>query len=155
MTRILITGMSATGKSSVIVELAALGHHAVDLDSPAWSETRADGEWVWREDRVEKLLSSDDAGTLFVSGCASNQVRFYPQFDAIILLSAPVDVMLRRLETRTTNSFGKHPDELAQILRDVAETEPLLRRRAGHEIDTTAPLDDVVAAVLRIAAETN
>jgi predicted ATPase len=38
MKRVLITGMSGTGKSSVIQELAARGYRAHDLDTPEWSE---------------------------------------------------------------------------------------------------------------------
>jgi shikimate kinase len=148
--RVLLTGMSGTGKSTVIAELAGRGYKAVDIDQPGWSETAPDGEWVWREGRVQTLLSTEDAQMLFVSGCASNQVKFYPQFDEIILLSAPADVIVHRLATRTTNSFGKSPEELAKVLGDLAHTEPLLRRRAGFEIDTTAPLADVVTAVLRL-----
>jgi dephospho-CoA kinase len=41
---------------------------------------------------------------------------------------------------------------LARIPADVREVEPLLRRAATHESDTTRPLDDVVAEVERIAA---
>jgi adenylate kinase family enzyme len=36
--RVLLTGMSGTGKSSLIVELAARGYKAVDVDSDEWSE---------------------------------------------------------------------------------------------------------------------
>lgn len=36
----LITGMSGTGKSTLIAALAARGHAAVDLDAPAYSEYR-------------------------------------------------------------------------------------------------------------------
>lgn len=38
MKRILLTGMSGTGKSTVICELAALGYKAVDADSDEYSE---------------------------------------------------------------------------------------------------------------------
>lgn len=151
MKRILLTGMSGTGKSTVIAELAALGHKAVDVDDPAWSEYTPDGEWVWREDRVEELLTTDDADVLFISGCASNQVKFYGRFDEIVLLSAPADVIVERLATRTTNSFGKTPEELEQVLHDLEETEPKLRQAAGHEIETTASLEDVVAAIVGLA----
>ena len=150
MKRVLLTGMSGTGKSAVILALAARGHKAVDLDEPGWSETRSDGEWVWREDRVRTLLSADDAEVLFIGGCASNQVKFYRQFDEIILLSAPRDVLIERLATRTNSSFGKSPGELAQVLDDLEHTEPKLRQVASNEVDTTAPLDDVVAAILRL-----
>jgi energy-coupling factor transporter ATP-binding protein EcfA2 len=37
MKRILLTGMSGTGKSSVIRELAGLGYKAIDADSDEWS----------------------------------------------------------------------------------------------------------------------
>jgi len=38
MKRVLITGMSGTGKSSVIQELVARRYQAYDLDTPEWSE---------------------------------------------------------------------------------------------------------------------
>jgi len=149
--RILLTGMSGTGKSTVIGALAARGYRAVDMDEPGYSEYGPDGDWVWREDRMQELLLSLEAGdVLFVSGCAENQVKFYPQFDEIILLSAPAAVLVERLTTRTNNPYGKHPDELAATLHYLETVEPRLRRGAGHEIDTTAPLDQVVATVLRI-----
>lgn len=152
MKRILLTGMSGTGKSTVIRTLSARGYRAVDLDEPGWSRTGPDGDWVWQEDAVQSLLSSsEEEESLFVSGCATNQVKFHSQFDEIILLSAPVDVLVSRLATRTTNSYGKHPDELAEVLGYVETVEPRLRNVASHEIDTRARLDEVVAQVIRIA----
>jgi adenylate kinase family enzyme len=38
MKRVLLTGMSGTGKSMLISELAARGYKAVDLDTDEWSE---------------------------------------------------------------------------------------------------------------------
>jgi len=67
-----------------------------------------------------------------------------PQFDHIALLSAPADVLLARIAARTGNPYGKHPAERAQILRDLAAVEPLLRATATIEIDATAPLPEVV-----------
>ena len=149
--RLLLTGMSGTGKSSIIQRLASLGYQAVDMDEPGWSEYASDGEWVWREDRLQALLSSlKDDDVLFVSGCAINQGKFYPQFDALILLSAPTDVIVERLRTRTNNPYGKRPDELAATLNNIATIEPLLRKCADHEIVTTLPLDEVVAKVVKL-----
>jgi dephospho-CoA kinase len=149
--RILLTGMSGTGKSTAIDALAARGYTALDLDEPGWSQTTTDGDWQWREDEVEALLSRTDGEFLFVSGCSENQGRFYPRFDAVILLSAPTPLIVERLRTRTNNPYGKHPQELADVLRYLETVEPLLRRSATHEIDTSQSLDDVVGAVLRIA----
>jgi shikimate kinase len=146
--------MSGTGKSTVIAVLAAHGFTAVDLDAPGWSEYGPNGDWVWCEDRIQDLLSVEDSvedgDILFVSGCAENQVGFHPQFDHIILLSAPADVLVERLTTRTNNPYGKHPDELADVLGYLETVEPRLRRVAGHEVDASAPLDEVVTTVLRL-----
>ena len=73
------------------------------------------------------------------------------RFNAVVLLSAPVDVLLQRIALRTTNDFGKRPAEQDKILLDVRSTEPLLRRRATLEVDTRQPLDGVVEAVLAAA----
>ncbi len=152
MKRILLTGMSGTGKSTIISELRARGYLAVDMDEPGWSEHAPDGDWIWCEERIADFLAREADDVRFVSGCASNQVRFYPQFDAIVLLNAPAALLVQRLTTRTNNPYGKHPDELAEVLGYLETVEPLLRRGATHEIDTSAPLDQVVATILRLAA---
>jgi dephospho-CoA kinase len=152
---ILVTGMSGTGKSSALELLAARGHHTVDTDTDEWSEwvALADGslDWVWRESALDALLASSRTRTLYVAGCKSNQGRFYPRFDDVVLLSAPVDVMLERIAARTTNPFGQQPSERAKILDDLAAVEPLLRRTATIEIDTSVPLAEVVDRLEQLA----
>lgn len=149
MKRVLLTGMSATGKSAVVRELVARGYKAIDTDD-GWCQVLADGRQLWREDAIAALLATEDAPILFVAGCEENQVRFHPQFDHIILLSAPVQVLLQRLTVRTSNSFGKSPQELRQVVDDVAATEPRLRRIADHEVATTAPIREVVTTILQL-----
>ena len=117
---------------------------------PGLSDSAPGEDWVWREDRIHDLLSTEDAPILFLSGCASNMGKFHSRFDHIVLLSAPASLIVERLDRRTTNSYGKAPDELARVLGHVETVEPLLRRVADAEIDTSAPLNDVVAAILRI-----
>lgn len=166
MKRVLLTGMSGTGKSTLIGELAARGYKAVDVDADEWSEwvevefigdpTSPDSpveparDWIWREDRIQELLSTEDVDVLFISGCAANMVKFYSQFDHIVLLTAPAALIVDRLATRTTNPYGKRSEEVARVLGLLQTIEPALRRIAGHEIDTSVPLDQVVAKVLQL-----
>lgn len=164
MKRVLLTGISGVGKSALIGELSERGYKAVDADCDEFSEwvaliddsgvagspVESDRDWVWRENRIQDLLSTEDADVLFLSGCAQNMGKFLPQFDQVVLLSAPADVIVERLGSRINNQYGKHPDEVARVLGLRETVEPLLRGVAGHEIDTSVGLEDVVASVLRL-----
>jgi hypothetical protein len=146
--RVLVTGMSGTGKSTLLAELARRGYWTVDTDYGDYFET-VDGESLWIESRIYELLSVDDPrGPLIVAGTTRNQVTFYPQFDHVVLLSAPEELIVERLRARTGNCFGRSPAEMARVLADLAEVEPLLRASATLEVVTTMPVADVADAVL-------
>jgi hypothetical protein len=148
MAKVLVTGMSGTGKSAALEMLGERGHRVVDTDTDQWSHwvTLADGsgDWIWREDAIAGLLAGHQRGHLFVAGCKTNQGTFYPQFDHIAMLSAPAGVLLARIAARTSNPYGKHPAERALILEALTEVEPRLRATATVEIDASAPLPEVV-----------
>ncbi len=147
--RILLTGMSGTGKSSIVRELVARGYKAVDTDD-GWCEPQPDGRQQWREDAIQALLTTEDADVLFVAGCEENQAKFHAQFDHIVLLSAPLETLVERLATRTNNPYGKTHEEFYRFLDDLETVEPQLRRVANHEVSTTVPLDEVVTTLLRL-----
>jgi shikimate kinase len=160
--RVLITGMSGTGKSTVIQELASRGYPAHDLDTPEWSEwidaapsddlTPVQGkDWVWRQNRVRELLSGSEEGTLFIGGCAENMNRLFPWIDCIILLSAPVETIVKRLETRSPGKYGHLADERRKVLDLISTVEPLLRESADQEIDTRKPVRATVDEILQIS----
>ena len=103
-----MTGMSGVGKSTALAELATLGFQVVETDDAPWSEwSEAEGGYVWREDLISELLSRDDGSALYVSGTVSNQGRFYSQFDAVVLLSVPVEVLLRRTRPERATSTAR------------------------------------------------
>lgn len=153
--------MSGTGKSAVIEELAARGYASYDLDTPEWSEwvvadptdtlTPAKGrDWVWRIDRVRRLLSEHRDGTLFISGTAENMSALFPLVDIIVLLSAPLATILERLEARSAGGYGRAPEQRRKVMDLIAAVEPLLRETADLEIDTRKPVQATVDELLRL-----
>jgi hypothetical protein len=108
---------------------------AYDADEDGFSEPRADGRWGWRTELVSELLARPPDRLLFFAGCSEEQIAL--PFDYRVLLTAPTSVLVGRLNTRTGNPYGRDAAERAQVLADVAEVEPLLRRSADLVLDTT------------------
>ena len=137
MPRILITGMSGTGKSTVLAELARRGRITVDTDYDGWELPGS----VWDEPRMSDLLSQH--ADVVVSGTAENQGRFYDRFEHVVLFSAPVDVLIERIATRTNNPYGRTAEQQRDVRRYVREVEPLLRKGATVELDGRRSVTDL------------
>lgn len=162
---VLITGMSATGKSTAVRGLRRAGFEAVDCDSdtlhgrpfvvevpdpaaPSGSERLLDPE------AFGALLAQERTGPLFVSVCVRNQQAFRGHFDHVVLLTAPESVVTHRLATRTGNPYGKDPGERAEVLANLAAVEPLLRDAADVVIDTgTNGPSEVLVRLRALVAE--
>jgi shikimate kinase len=145
MSRVLVTGMSGAGKSTLLDELARRGHRTVDTDHDGW--VTADG--TWDETRMAPLLATEP--DVVVSGTVENQGTFYDRFEHVVLLTAPLDVLLARVATRTTNPYGSTPADRAKITDDVRTVEPLLHAGATLVLDSRRPareLADTVAGLL-------
>jgi dephospho-CoA kinase len=155
MAKVLVTGMSGTGKSACLEILNSRGYHSVDTDTDEWSVwvTQTDGtsDWIWNEEVIAALLDKYEDGQLFVAGCKTNQGKFYSSFDHVVLLSAPAEVILERVANRSTNPYGKSDVQSREILRNLAEIEPRLRATATIEIDASAPLIEVVDQLQHLA----
>jgi shikimate kinase len=149
--RVLLTGMSGTGKSALVQELRQRGYAAYDAEDDGFSEPRADGRWGWRADLVAELLATAGDRLLFFAGCSEEQIDL--PFDYRVLLTAPTPVLIHRLETRLSNSYGRGPRERAQILDDLAEVEPLLRRCADLVLTTTVSQRELADLLLQRLAE--
>jgi dephospho-CoA kinase len=155
--RVLLTGMSGTGKSTLVQELRRRGHLAYDADDDGFSEPRADGRWGWRAQEVAALLAGAPAGrTLFLAGCSEEQAAL--PFDVRVVLTVPPDTIVQRLATRTTNPYGRSAAERNQVLADLAQIEPLLRRSADLILSTAGPVaavaDQLLAQLERAARVT-
>ena len=143
--------MSGTGESAPVHELRHRGYTAYDADEDGFSEPRADGRWGWRADRVAALLARRPDELAFFAGCSEEQADL--PFNLRVLLTAPQPVLVERLRTRSGNSYGRDPAELSQILVDLAEIEPLLRRSADLVLTSTEPTAEIADVLLERIAE--
>jgi RNase adaptor protein for sRNA GlmZ degradation len=139
--------MSGVGKSTVIAELGRRGFSVVDTDEHHWLVPTSghDSEWLWDETKIGSLLDQHIDAPLFVAGTRENQGAFYARFAHVVLLTAPLDVILDRVSSRHTNSFGHTERDREKITQDKELFEPLLRRRASLEIDTSDTPPDRIA----------
>lgn len=138
MARVLVTGMSGVGKSTLLERLAAVGHHVVDSDYGGW--VASDG--LWDLDRMSRELRAHDS--IVVAGTVENQGALYHLFDHVVLLSAPFEVLHERVTIRTTNPYGRSVRDRAEITENLRLVEPLLRAGASAEFDATRPVEELI-----------
>nr|WP_245432387.1 shikimate kinase [Mesorhizobium loti] len=131
------------------------------LDTPEWSHwvdaapddtlTPGDGkDWVWQLDKVRALLSESREDMLFISGCCENMEELFPLIDSIVLLSIPIDTIMQRVIARAAGGYGHAGEERMKIAALVEMIEPLLRESAGHEIDSSGPVETTVGRILEL-----
>jgi AAA domain len=172
MPLIYVTGISGAGKSAVCDELQRRGYEAHDTDReenavwvnrktgavtarpaapdlgpPDWLEEH---EWRVVASKVEALAQRADGRIVFLCGSTANEHEVWHLFSRVICLAIDRQTLRRRLASRTTNDFGKSPNELRAILawQEVGDDE--YRRLGAAVVDATCPLDEVVDHVLSI-----
>lgn len=139
MAIIFITGLSGVGNSSALEQLEKQGYNVVDTDYGYVKEIKKGEviERIWDEEKIIQLLDKYRQSHLFISGCYENQVKFYKHFDYVVLLKAELKIMLDRINKRTSNSYGKSPQERAEVIDSYYNVLPLLEKSSDIIIDTT------------------
>jgi len=170
---VLVTGISAAGKSTVCAELRRRGYDAHDSDSDdnaVWVD-RATGDvigWIdgalrtprfleryeWRFDleRVAALARRAEDHVVFLCGSTANEAEVWPLFRSAVYLAIDDATLRHRLATRTSNDFGRSDYERDMVLgwhQAVAEDD--YRRYGAAIVDGTRPMSEVVDEILKIA----
>ena len=167
-----VTGSPGVGKSTVCEALKAAGQVAVDADWEGYNHwvDRHSGKvvvdppypvpagWLdrftWRISRpaVEALVERAQGEAVFLCGSVENEIEVWDLFDQVICLVADSETIRDRLQARTTNSFGKHPEELAAALGHNETMEANYRSVGATIVDGRQPPSEVAKAVLSAAA---
>jgi adenylate kinase family enzyme len=162
-----VAGLAGAGKSTVCQALRNLGVAAIDTDwdgynhwverstslpavdppyptPPDWVDDHA---WNIRPERV-RALRDGTSGITFLFGMVENEAEVWNLFDRVGCLVIDDQTIRHRLASRTTNAFGKHPEDLERVLEWNRSVAASYRSRGAVIIDGTRPLEDVVEAVL-------
>ena len=154
-----VTGSPGVGKSTVCALLKSRGELAVDADWEGYNHwvDRTTGQivadppypvpagWLerfaWKISRadVEALSAKVRDKTAFLCGSVENEVDVRDLYDLVVCLVADNETLRDRLETRTTNAFGKHPEELVAALGWNDGVESTYRRLGARIIDGRRP----------------
>ncbi len=151
MTKILFTGMSGVGKSTILEHLRSEDAICIDLDYDNWMMfDPACQDYLLDITRITQLIQTDAHKHLFFAGTAVNQKEIYAQLDWVITLTAPLEVMRARLLARTTNPFGKKEEEWQKIIADKERFEPLIIQSSHLTIATDQPLEQTLQKIRRL-----
>jgi dephospho-CoA kinase len=148
MVVVFLTGMSGTGKSTILKHLENGENYVVDLDYGHWIQyDTAIGDHKLDTSSVTELIESLTHQNIFLAGTAVNQREIYPYVDFVIILTAPINVMKKRLLQRTNNPFGQSEKEWQKIIQDKEEFEPLIIKGSDFVINTNRPLTEIIEEI--------
>ncbi len=168
---ILITGSSATGKSTLSNVLKSRDIPCIDADNDGeiaywehkitkreevmpenpreeWGSTH---NWKWKIGKLALLLEQSNQ-KLVVCGTANNREEAYELFDKVLVLTASREILEHRLKTRENNAFGKLIDERKWALSENERFKSDALQNGLTVIDTSSlTAQEVAEAVVSIS----
>lgn len=148
MVKVLLTGMSGVGKSTILDYLNREGHLTIDLDYDGWiffDDTIDD--YVMDSSRILDFIKLNDDKNIFIAGTTINQKEIYPYLEFVIALTAPLEVMKERLQNRENNPFGKSEGDWSKVVDDKMHFEPRIIQSSDLTISTDKPVHDVIKEI--------
>ena len=90
--------ISGAGKTTIAAGYPARrGLAVIDADDDPWLARRS---WAWNPARLDELIGAAAPATLYVCGCADNELMLADRFTQVFLLEIDEPTMLGRLAGR-------------------------------------------------------
>lgn len=167
-----ITGGSATGKSTITLELRKKGYAAYDTDDDAlarWQHIETSyihpkssvkpaqrtpdflkmHSWNVPREFIEKIAAENQGNIAFICGVANNIDQLQDLFSHTFALVIDEKTVRHRIATRTNNNWGKQPHELEQTLKANKKALETYNKLGYTIIDASQPLESVVEDIVR------
>ena len=176
MSLYLVSGTAGTGKTSACNVLKQRGYEAYDTDDDGlarWqhNETRyihpkssvkpemrtaeflGQHSWNVPREHIENLTQEAKDHPIFVCGALGNESELHDLFKMVFALYVDDATLLHRLANRTTNDWGKQPQELERTMRYHHRIYDMHRQLGDFVIDASQPLEVIVDEILTLAHE--
>ncbi len=159
MSLFFISGVSGTGKSTLMHELRERGEEAYDADVDCIRASKVTGEiisyeeakkegydWIYPEEALQKLTEKSATKDIFLLGFVDNLQAVKDAADEFIWMSIPLDVLVQRLDTRQ-KEYGKSERERKLIL-DLYEKMSKALEPGTFTLDATKPVEAIADDLL-------
>lgn len=169
-TKVLVTGWSGTGKSTVCRELIRRSLNAIDADTVKlpflceWVNTYT-GEWLgrgfpedysnekydfcWRAEVIKSILEVNSV--VYLCGNADNAFDFYNHFDYIFILDLPEAEQRRRIMSRVEHNYGQDKATQDAVIQQQKKLVSEAIKRGAIHVDANRPVAVIADDILKKA----
>lgn len=164
--KLLVTGRSGTGKTTIHHELLKHSVNSVDADRAAGLASWVDRKtlqpvrvdyshpidttkvgWYWAKTALEAIMAESE--NIVLCGSAHNQLDYYDCFDKVIFLDVSPQEQARRILARTEHNYGQTTGMVERILREQSILKTASMVRGAIIMNANRPVSDTALSIIK------